>query len=114
MPKNTKTSYETLVNEFEEAVREHAFKGSRHPDDFDAIEADYQMAREALLSAESVIRNLRNIHSRALACHCECLGMNAENSLAVCGNYQPPYNDAAYYSVMQKWGLVNDKGEPIL
>jgi len=54
------------------------------------------------------------LHARALACHCECLGMNAENSMAVCGNYPPPYNDAAYYSVMQKWGLINEKGEPTI
>lgn len=54
------------------------------------------------------------LHYRALACHCECLGMNAENAMAVCGNYTPPYNDAAYFSVMQKWGLTNEKGESII
>jgi len=60
------------------------------------------------------ISKILDLHVRALACHCECLGMNAENSMAVCGNYTPPYNDADYDSVMQKWGLMNEKGEPII
>uniref|UniRef100_A0A6M3L8T2 Uncharacterized protein n=1 Tax=viral metagenome TaxID=1070528 RepID=A0A6M3L8T2_9ZZZZ len=55
-----------------------------------------------------------SIHSRALACHCECLGMNAENSWAVCANTTPPYNVGHYGEVMQKWGLINEKGEPII
>lgn len=46
------------------------------------------------------------------ACHCECLGMNAENCAAVCIGGTAPYNDSHYYQVMQKWGLVNEKGEP--
>jgi len=62
--------------------------------------------------ASMAIEYFRTIHSKALACHCECLGMNAENAMAVCGNLAPPYDDAAYFRVMQKWGLLNDKGEP--
>ena len=54
------------------------------------------------------------IHIKALACHCECLGMNAENSLAVCRDKTPPYNVDSYDTVMQKWGLTNEKGEPII
>ena len=54
------------------------------------------------------------IHSRVLACHCECLGMNAENSFAVCKNRVIPYNNISYEEVMQKWGIVNNKGEPII
>ena len=54
------------------------------------------------------------LHTRAMACHCECLGMNAENAMAVCGNYTPPYNDAHYFQVMEKWGIMNEKGEPIV
>jgi len=58
---------------------------------------------------------MQEIHARALACHCECLGMNAENSFAVSiGAATIPYNDSHYRSVMQKWGLMNEKGEPII
>ena len=57
---------------------------------------------------------LLELHARALAAHCECLGMNAENSWAVCANTTPPYNDAHYIECMQKWGLINEKGKPII
>ena len=57
---------------------------------------------------------LMKIHTKALACHCECLGMNAENSLACIRDISPPYSDESYSKVMQKWGLINDKGEPII
>lgn len=57
---------------------------------------------------------LLELHARALACHCECLGMNAENSWAVCNNSQPPYSQAHYTEVLQKWGIVNGKGEPLI
>jgi len=54
------------------------------------------------------------IHIKALACHCECLGMNAENSIAACNNYATPYRDSDYFSTTQKWGLTNEKGEPMI
>ena len=54
------------------------------------------------------------IHAKALACHCECLGMNAENMWAACANKTPPYGEGAYTHVMQKWGLINEEGEPII
>lgn len=58
--------------------------------------------------------NLMELHVRALACHCECLGMNAENLLAACASNAIPYGDDAYLDVMKKWRLVNGKGEPII
>lgn len=61
----------------------------------------------------SIVRSLDK-HTRALACHCECLGMNAENCAAVCVDAAPPYNDSQYYQVIQKWGLINEKGEPVI
>jgi hypothetical protein len=54
------------------------------------------------------------IHARALAAHCECLGMNAENSYAVCLNERPPHTELHYHQVLYKWGLVNEKGEPLI
>lgn len=57
---------------------------------------------------------LLELHSRALACHCECLGMNAENSHACCVGNAIPYGDDSYIQVMRKWNLLNDKGEPTI
>ena len=64
--------------------------------------------------ASMAIEYFRTIHSRALACHCECLGMNAENSLAVCNNQTLPYSQQSYEKVMFKWNLINEKGEPLI
>ena len=58
--------------------------------------------------------NVMKLHLRALACHCECLGMNAENSFAICLGKQIPYNDDSYLAALQKWGLINEKGKPII
>lgn len=58
------------------------------------------------------LTEMYNLHAHALTCHCECLGMNAENSVAVCENRVPPYRDADYFATVKKWGLTNDKGEP--
>ena len=54
------------------------------------------------------------LHTKALACHCECLGMNAENCAAACIDSRPPFDQVNYQLVMQKWGLINEKGEPII
>lgn len=55
-----------------------------------------------------------SVHTKALACHCECLGMNAENSMAVCENRDVPYNDESYSEVMRKWELIDKQGKPII
>lgn len=54
------------------------------------------------------------MHYRALACHCECLGMNAENMWAAIANQNPVYTSNHYYQIMQKWGLINEKGESLM
>uniref|UniRef100_A0A6M3LN27 Uncharacterized protein n=1 Tax=viral metagenome TaxID=1070528 RepID=A0A6M3LN27_9ZZZZ len=53
-------------------------------------------------------------HSNVLACHCECLGMNAENMLAACAGKVPPYAYEAYMAVMKKWGLIDGESKPII
>jgi hypothetical protein len=55
-----------------------------------------------------------SIHAKALAAHCECLAMNAENMIAAIANISTPYPEAAYHKMMQKWGLINEKGEPLI
>ena len=56
------------------------------------------------------------IHSRALAAHCECLGMTARNDylLSLNEEYVLPYQNEDFIKVMQKWGLINEKGEPLI
>lgn len=54
------------------------------------------------------------IHSRALVCHCECLDMNAENMWAAIANAKPAYKSEDYYAIMEKWDLINEKGEPTI
>ena len=78
------------------------------------LEQGHDVTNLSRIIAGIAIEHFRTIHSKALACHCECLGMNAENALAVCGNYTPPYNNTAYFKVMEKWGLVDEKGKSII
>ncbi len=54
------------------------------------------------------------LHADALACHYECLGMNAENSLAVCQDRVIPYSNNDYLNVMMKWRLVDENNESII
>ena len=65
--------------------------------------------------AEVAIEHFRANHSRALACHCECLGMNAENCIASCkGNTKVPFNIDAYKKAMFEWGLTDKEGHPTI
>ena len=54
------------------------------------------------------------LHVQVMACHCECLGMNAENSWRICRDEPIAYSDKHYNKVMQKWELINEKGEPTI
>ena len=64
--------------------------------------------------AELSIEYLRNVHSRALGCHCICLAFNAENSLAVMLGKSIPYGDIAYFHALKKWGLMDDDNNPTI
>lgn len=54
------------------------------------------------------------LHARALSAHCECLGMNAENMWAAIANANPVYRSEHYYQMMSKWGLSDEKRNPII
>lgn len=62
------------------------------------------------LSNESIIEAVK-LHTRALACHCECLGMNAENCVAACAGIAVPYPETAYQASLLKWGLIGKEGD---
>jgi hypothetical protein len=58
-----------------------------------------------------LIRALQ-IHSRAIAAHCECLAMNAENMWAAILNENPKFLQKDYKALMRKWELISEDGEP--
>ena len=58
--------------------------------------------------------NLMELHVRALCAHSECLGINASNFYNVVNNLPPQFDSRYYTEILQKWGLINDKGEPTL
>jgi len=72
------------------------------------------------LTAQELIQEMRihgqlmTLHSRALACHCECLGMNAENCQRASLGQAIAYSDDSYLACMNKWGLITEKGEPLI
>ena len=54
------------------------------------------------------------IHYNTIGCHCECLGMASENILSEVNSVEPNFKMKDFAEVMQKWGLVDEKGKPIL
>lgn len=82
---------------------------------FGALHMSLELNPEnANIHSEFAHCQMLSIHARALAAHCECLGMNAENMWAAIANANPVYKSEHYFEMMQKWGLVDDKGESII
>lgn len=83
------------------------------------LSEEYKKAKEEALTKHLVEMEVMHdpaiealkLHTKALACHCECLGMNAENCIAACADVVPPHSGEAYYSTMQKWGLIDEEGK---
>lgn len=69
---------------------------------------------EVKKAKEESFMKIFELHVRALSCHCECLGMNAENCIAACKDNKVPFNSDGYQRAMKKWGLVNDEGKPTI
>ena len=88
----------TIITDFRDYVI------NKDPDLIDQIQVQAGIAQ----------MSLHDIHARAMACHCECLGMNAENAIAACNGTAPPYTNIDYLACMHKWEVVNEKGHPII
>jgi hypothetical protein len=73
-----------------------------------------ELTAQELTNAIIAHQQVMMLHIRALAAHCECLGMNAENCQRAMMNQHIVYEDVSYLQVMAKWGLINQKGEPIV
>ena len=60
MPCSPMTAIRSAITRFDHAAKEHAFKGSRHPEDRAGIEEEYAQARQVLEDRiEKAIENAR-------------------------------------------------------
>ena len=71
------------------------------------------MSKVQVMAANAQMK-IHDLHARVIACHCECLGMNAENMLSAINGSIAPFGQEFYLTVMQKWGMVDEKGEVII
>jgi len=67
------------------------------------------MQKVQVLAVNSQMKVL-DIHARTLACACECMGMDAENS----ASQHPQYIFKHFKRTMIKWELINEKGESLI
>lgn len=74
---------------------------------------EVKLGRESRLVLETH-KDMMKLHYKALGCHCEVMGMMSENMLSACVGQAPLYSNLHFKEVLQKWEMVNDKGEPII
>ena len=74
------------------------------------------MSEIELMSKQNLeaLAEIINLNDRAIACQCECLGMNAENFLNISFSTPPTFKREHFNKIMQKYGILNEKGECIL
>jgi len=77
------------------------------------------MPNEVKLGRESrevlnVHKEMMKLHYRALGCHCEVMGMMSENMLSACEGTQPMFGILHFKEVLHRWGMTNEKGEPVI
>jgi hypothetical protein len=58
--------------------------------------------------------DMMKLHYKAVACHCEVMGMMSENMLSACTGVQPLFGHLHFKEVMFRWGMIDDKGNPII
>lgn len=58
--------------------------------------------------------DMMKLHYKAMGCHCEVMGMMSENMLSACEGSQPLYGVLHFREVLTRWGITNEKGEPII
>ena len=70
------------------------------------------ISEEVAKQREAGIERIFELHIRAIACHCECLGMNAENCQRASLGQSMAYSDDSYLDALKKWGLVTEDFKP--
>ena len=89
-------------------------KGKKIVEDF-VSKVDPELMKKIQVLSSIASMKIYELHARAIGCHCECMGMNAENAAASCaGSTTIPYADAAFFSVMEKWQLIDKQGNTII
>jgi len=72
------------------------------------------IANKIQVQAAEAQMKIHDMHSRAIACHCECMGMEVENSFAMVEGKRPLYRNKEFSKVLIKWGLVDESNKPII
>ena len=78
------------------------------------LNIDPGMLKTAGVLAAKAQMEMHNLHSRVIACHCEAMGMSAENAIAIDKGDEIPFGDSAYFLTMQKWGLVDGDNNTLI
>ena len=61
------------------------------------------------LNALKAHKLMMGLHYQVLGCHCECMGMMAENQVSP--SEEPIYKMEDFKKAMTRWGLLNKAGE---
>ena len=61
---------------------------------------------EDMIQAQAAIATIEmyDIHARAMAAHCECLGMDRDSTMT----------EAQYKEVLVKWGMIDEDGNTLI
>ena len=78
------------------------------------IKQDPSLMSKVQVMAAKAQMEIYDIHARATGCHCECMGMNADNCNAATNGLPVPYDQSMFHEVMTKWGIVDTDGKPII
>lgn len=62
----------------------------------------------------AALKKILEMHSKAMACHCECLGMQSENFWAISSDRAVCYGVEQFHEVLEKWGLIDKDGRCLL
>jgi len=57
---------------------------------------------------------IHELHARTIACHCECMGIAAENIVNIGSGGYAACGAADFQFVMNKWGLTDKEGKVII
>lgn len=62
----------------------------------------------------SIHTDMMKLHYEAMACHSEVMGMMSENMVSACVGQQPLFSTLHFREVMFRWGMIDEKGQPII
>lgn len=71
------------------------------------------MDKIQVMAANSQMR-IHDLHSRTIACHCECMGMMSENMLMASRGSTGIYGDGDFLNTMIKWEIVDKENKSLI